>query len=135
MTALVQQHSANTLGSAPLDPKPSVPARIWIGPHVGSAPRTAWLTELSGQGFSIPAIAGIKTGDPLAVEVPGIGVVSARVRTLAAGRVGCEFIEPLPRIGIDTVRDEPQRWPRRTRMAVMVGGAAGLWGLVALALR
>lgn len=53
------------------------------------------LEDLSPGGFRIARLPGARTELPLRIRIPGIQLLSAEIRWLRDGAVGCEFTEPL----------------------------------------
>jgi hypothetical protein len=53
------------------------------------------LEDLSPGGFRIARLPGARTELPLRIRIPGIQLLSAEIRWLRDGAVGCAFAEPL----------------------------------------
>ena len=53
------------------------------------------LDDLSPGGFRIARLPGARTELPLRIRIPGIQLLSAEIRWLRDGAVGCAFAEPL----------------------------------------
>ncbi|MBB4856811.1 hypothetical protein HNO88_000108 [Novosphingobium chloroacetimidivorans] len=62
----------------------------------GSRPWTrARLEDLSPGGFRIARLPGARAELPLRIRIPGMQMLSADIRWMREGAVGCEFAEPL----------------------------------------
>ena len=62
----------------------------------GSAPwKMARLDDISQAGFRIAWLPNIKRDVPLRIRIPGLQMLSARIRWQQDKAVGCEFSEPL----------------------------------------
>ena len=62
----------------------------------GSRPWTrARLEDLSPGGFRIARLPGARAELPLRIRIPGMQLLSADIRWMRDGAVGCEFAEPL----------------------------------------
>lgn len=62
----------------------------------GSRPWTqARLEDLSPGGFRIARLAAVRPELPLRIRIPGMQLLSAEIRWVRDGAVGCAFAEPL----------------------------------------
>jgi len=62
----------------------------------GSRPWTqARLEDLSPGGFRIARLAAVRAELPLRIRIPGMQLLSADIRWVRDGAVGCAFAEPL----------------------------------------
>jgi hypothetical protein len=62
----------------------------------GSRPWTqARLEDLSPGGFRIARLPQARADLPMRIRIPGMQLLSAQVRWIRDGAVGCEFAEPL----------------------------------------
>lgn len=62
----------------------------------GSRPwAVARLEDLSPGGFRIARLPGARAELPLRLRIPGMQLLSAEIRWMRDGAVGCEFAEPL----------------------------------------
>lgn len=57
--------------------------------------KMARLEDLSPGGFRIAWLPGARAELPLRIRIPGIQLLSARIRWAREGSIGCEFAEPL----------------------------------------
>ena len=57
--------------------------------------KMARLEDLSQTGFRIGWLPGCRPELPLRIRIPGLQLLSARIRWHEDGAVGCEFAEPL----------------------------------------
>jgi hypothetical protein len=124
------------------------------------APVDVTIEDLSHGGFRLVAGAELATGDAIAIGIARIGTREAKVVWGTAGIYGCEFVAPLsdadlrtalagpastpiafPKAPLPTPQQTPpvvQGWstpgepkfPVRTRLAIIVGGAVAAWMLV-----
>jgi hypothetical protein len=53
------------------------------------------LEDLSQNGFRIAALPHASPDQPLRIRIPGMQVLTARIRWNAGKVLGCEFVEPL----------------------------------------
>jgi hypothetical protein len=53
------------------------------------------LEDLSQNGFRIAALPHVSPDQPLRVRIPGMQVLTAKIRWHQGKSVGCEFVEPL----------------------------------------
>lgn len=88
----------------PIDHKAAAPARaapragvtLICDVRQGSRPWTrARLEDLSPGGFRIARLPGARAELPLRIRIPGMQLLSAEIRWMRDGAVGCEFAEPL----------------------------------------
>ncbi len=62
----------------------------------GSRPwASARLEDISPGGFRIARLVGARQDLPLRIQIPGIQMLSADIRWIRDGAVGCAFAEPL----------------------------------------
>ncbi|PEQ11290.1 pilus assembly protein PilZ [Novosphingobium sp. PC22D] len=57
--------------------------------------KRARLDDLSPAGFRIASLPDARPEVPLRVRIPGLQLLSAQIRWVRDGAVGCEFAEPL----------------------------------------
>ena len=121
----------------------------------GSDPLDATVLDLSTHGFAIEAAEELKVGENISIGLSGIGVRTARIVWQEAGRFGCEFKQPLqhfevagafsastvvaapfaaqataPAVVKFSVEPHVERWPLRSRVALMVSTSAALWAAI-----
>lgn len=89
---------------APIDPQAATPARtapragvtLICDVRQGSRPwARARLEDLSPGGFRIARLPAARPELPLRIRIPGMQLLSADIRWMRDGAVGCAFAEPL----------------------------------------
>jgi hypothetical protein len=86
-------------GSAAIEPGRGAPrAGITLVCDVRQGTRpwiTARLDNLSPGGFRIARLVAVRPELPLRIRIPGIQMLTAQIRWVEGGAVGCAFAEPL----------------------------------------
>lgn len=67
----------------------------------GTGPKGEWMTmlivDMSPMGMMVRSNHDLSPGDRMRVNLPDVGAVVAEVRWSMAGRMGCQFVEPIDR--------------------------------------
>lgn len=90
--------------SAILIPYPEDPPRgssraaisLFCEVRQGTRPwQLVWLEDLSPCGFRVTGLLKPSTAAPLSIRIPGMQLLSAKIRWQTGKLVGCEFVQPL----------------------------------------
>lgn len=78
------------------NPSPRVAVALLCDVRQGTRP---WvrvrLEDISRHGFCIPWLLNCAADFPLRIKIPGLQILSAKIRWQRGRAVGCEFLEPL----------------------------------------